>query len=595
MKKLITFLGTSSYLPCHYYFEEGKISSLGRFVQTAILELADQQWTEQDQVIVCMTKEAEQSNFLSKTADGERLEGLRDALSRLFPAVKVVPLYISSEQTEEKQWQLFNQLYESIEPGDIIYFDVTHGFRSFPIMALIIWNYARAMKGAALGGIYYGNFESLGPAYRVKEMPAEQRIAPIIDLTQMASLFDWTIGVDHFLLSGDAAKIVSLTSASIMPILKSTKSRDEEAIMLRRLAQQLQSFILSVATCRAKTVADELKTLKAAIQEIKKFELGRFIPFSKLLDKLEEKISCFHDDDDAMNLYYIAKWCLDHQLVQQGLTFLLENLVTAICVDLQLDAVDLRNRELISKSFAIAEKNIPESQWKLGKEEDISFMRRLVHYVNSHAQTLQGVSGIIDARNDINHAGMRLHAAQWKKFLPKLEEYLVQLKPLFEQVSERNKAGQTNPAQKLASSVNDARQKKAQENRKMIIVLSHALTEEQKQEAHLRWQVTSFKEMPIEIAQRWSNIPAEGDWDDEWLRPVQNWINEVYSDGDLLVVQGEPGACCRLVSWLQQKEIYPYYATTNRQVEESSAVDGSIVSQRIFKNVQFRQYPVLRP
>ena len=57
----------------------------------------------------------------------------------------------------------------------------------------------------------YGAIEVLGPVYKVESMPVSQRIAPIINLNLMVQLMDWTMGIDHYLRSGDASHIQGLT------------------------------------------------------------------------------------------------------------------------------------------------------------------------------------------------------------------------------------------------------------------------------------------------------------------------------------------------------------------------------------------------
>lgn len=136
---------------------------------------------------------------------------------------------IESSQDEAVRWRLFDAVLQEIHEGDEIYFDITHSFRSIPFIVLIVLNYARLVKNATIGKIVYGIFEQLVSPQEVEKMPPEQRLVPIVDVTNMVTLLDWMNGVDSFLRAGDTSLILQLTMNQASPILEETKGRDEEA------------------------------------------------------------------------------------------------------------------------------------------------------------------------------------------------------------------------------------------------------------------------------------------------------------------------------------------------------------------------------
>ena len=66
-KVFISFLGTSDYKECTYFKESFSYKS--RFIQEATLQyLASlEEWTEQDQILILLTKEAEKKNWKDNT------------------------------------------------------------------------------------------------------------------------------------------------------------------------------------------------------------------------------------------------------------------------------------------------------------------------------------------------------------------------------------------------------------------------------------------------------------------------------------------------------------------------------------------------
>lgn len=83
MKKMLSFLGATPYLECHY--EYGEVATASRFVQTAIVELFCHDFSPDDQVVIFLTPKAKEKNWNdSVDKDGQPLEGLASAFKRLL-------------------------------------------------------------------------------------------------------------------------------------------------------------------------------------------------------------------------------------------------------------------------------------------------------------------------------------------------------------------------------------------------------------------------------------------------------------------------------------------------------------------------------
>lgn len=126
--------------------------------------------------------------------------------------------------------------------------------------------------------------------------------------------------------------------------------------------------------------------------------------------------------------------------------------------------------------------------------------------------------------------------------------------------------------------------------RQAFLLLSHNLTLDQEDELTRIWHASQVCGMPEPVRKRWKEVPPETDSVREWIRPVLEWLESEAASGDLVIVQGDYGATCLVVSWAFRKGLVPVYATTNRVMEETVQPDGSVVQKRIFRHVRFRRY-----
>jgi len=125
--------------------------------------------------------------------------------------------------------------------------------------------------------------------------------------------------------------------------------------------------------------------------------------------------------------------------------------------------------------------------------------------------------------------------------------------------------------------------------KKMILLFSHQLTDEQIKDAKENWNVENFLALSSELQNYWSNIDPElGSLKNELLL-FCDFIDEVASKGDLILIQGDFGACCFMAHYAKSKYMIPVYATTKRSVKEYTE-DGKNIKKSIFEHRKFRRY-----
>lgn len=126
----------------------------------------------------------------------------------------------------------------------------------------------------------------------------------------------------------------------------------------------------------------------------------------------------------------------------------------------------------------------------------------------------------------------------------------------------------------------------------LFLLFSHSLTEEQKQDARESLGVTDFVKLPEDLQKIFSDVPPDLATLSEYLQPLLKWIDaEANSPKDYILIQGDFGVTYYLVDYCKSMGLAkPVYATTKRDSIDEEQADGSIITKRIFKHVQFRAY-----
>ncbi len=108
---------------------------------------------------------------------------------------------IPNGNSEAELWEIFQICADAVDEGDEIIFDITHAFRSLPLLIFIVAVYLRQVKNVTLTHIIYGGYEA---------RDRHTNRSPIFDLTPFIRLLDWTNAVNVFQRSGDARPIAGL-------------------------------------------------------------------------------------------------------------------------------------------------------------------------------------------------------------------------------------------------------------------------------------------------------------------------------------------------------------------------------------------------
>jgi hypothetical protein len=124
----------------------------------------------------------------------------------------------------------------------------------------------------------------------------------------------------------------------------------------------------------------------------------------------------------------------------------------------------------------------------------------------------------------------------------------------------------------------------------LILLFNHNLSDDQQISARQQLGATRFMSPPPHLQDLWGAIPADEPALRPLLTPITEWLDQVTESGDLVLIQGDFGACYLLVKHALEKHLVPVYATTTRVTKESVQADGSVRIEHVFRHVCFRKY-----
>jgi CRISPR-associated Csx2 family protein len=415
----LSFLGTTNYDPCTYTFADHKIVDV-RFVQEATITICCRDWTKEDRILIFTTSAANQCNWLDnghkdkKTGEVIPLEGLQTRLQKLALATPFKSIDIPEGKSQKEIWEIFQILYDHINEGDHVVIDITHAFRSIPMLAMVVLPYARVVKNITIQGIYYG-------AYEARQGGA----APIFDLTEFNVLLEWTTALDRFIKAGDASMACELAESEVKKKKREIQRPDAVLDAFKNVTNKLGDFCLSLATCRGLKLSDAAGQLKQALQE--SVSLPGIRPYIPLLQKVQRELDNFPGEHVRDGLA-AAQWCADHNLVQQGFTILQETLISHFTVQvLKDDLNNLTSRKLVNQALTILLKELPQEEWKVPAKDNPDNVARIVAAINNYPGMAKILRQLGSDRNDINHAGYNNNPMAADKFAPKLRDYIAAL------------------------------------------------------------------------------------------------------------------------------------------------------------------------
>ena len=365
-KHFISVLGTGLYEPIRYE-HNGHVSGEEAFIQAVLLDFMKEELGDDAKVTIFLTDGAKTRNWeerlynetdvaiaqrwlsesKEKVVANAKKAGLEARLSQ-YKNWQIEAVHIADATTGEEIWQVYNTIYNSLEEGDEIIFDITHSFRSIPMLAITIINYARVMKKCKVRGIYYGAYEAA---------KKNNGIAPVVDLTMYNEILQWTSAAENFMETGNAEKMQRLYKEKTASIPNEEKREWSD---LKNTIDAMTVLSDTLATCRGADNKDSKKSIKGAYQQLKikdnekaQEKAKQIQPLHQLMQKARESYSQFDAESNMQIGCEVVRWSIHNNMTQQGYTALEETIKTLLCEEYGLSN-DKTDREDIVKNIMMA-------------------------------------------------------------------------------------------------------------------------------------------------------------------------------------------------------------------------------------------------
>lgn len=316
MFKAISFLGTTDYAEVTYVYDgEAKES---RFFPATLPHF----FPDLDRVLVFVTPTVQQH---------PNLVALRACLgSRLEP----VP--IPEGQSEEELWQTFDAITEAVTEHDRVLFDITHSFRSIPLLTFLAASYLRVVRQIEVDHVVYGAFDA---------RDRETNRTPVFDLTPFVTLLDWLTATDRFIDVGDGRPLAALLRQSMPPGPAMGEHPEVRAVgnQLKHAADAIAKVSLALSVSRPLEAMEAAVRLEDNLRQARDAVAARAQPFALLADQVRDSYAPFalaeplDEGNWRANLRVqlaMIRWYLDKELIVQAATLAREWVVSlvACCV-----------------------------------------------------------------------------------------------------------------------------------------------------------------------------------------------------------------------------------------------------------------------
>jgi CRISPR-associated Csx2 family protein len=406
-KVFISTLGTTKYEECVYQFNANDRSGKTFFIQEASIRYFCKDWDKSkgDRIKILCTDTALVKNWRDnghkdyKTGEAIKRAGLGSILNKLLQEdpfitkldIETIPVLIPEGKNSGEIWQIFEALYQQIENNDEVWFDITHAYRSIPMLVLVCIIYARVLKNITVKSITYGAYDA-----------RENNVAPVFDLTRFIALMDWTNAAKDFSEYGQTKQLLNLLTSDINPLLKESKGTHLEAKFSKAIGKGIEELSESIIQNKLSQVVlfSSLKKNLAEYRAVAPSEMKAFIPIVEIINK---KIEPFNENDLG-NVFAATRWCTKHGMYQNAYSILLEG-----CISIALDAVG-ENWQPIAKNNA--DKGIVEIKRKIP-----------IAVAKLQTRTIQKVKDDLSSYTDIIDKMRKIMNVQVAEIFEKLNSY----------------------------------------------------------------------------------------------------------------------------------------------------------------------------
>jgi len=416
MTKVISFLGPTTYKNTTYAYQ-------GMQHSTCFFPAAVASFVKPEQMFICVTPTVRKHENFSTL--GSELDAL---------GISWQPLDIPEGRSEAELWEIFDRITNAVNEGEQVTFDVTHSFRSLPMLVFLAVAFLKAAKNVQVKQVLYGAWEA---------RDQETNLSPVFDLTPFASLLDWLTAANQFIQTGNAHSLAELMNSACAekgPAAKAsqTLSRISQAAMLCQPFSLMQSV---------KSLQPDLDHASQDLQELAR-------PFSVLSVKINSAYRSFEADykenvqQGLKAEFDLVQWYFDKNLYIQALSLAREWMIDVVTyrLDRPIDfRAEMRSpMERAVSGISLVNKPFTDSQTKVKRQftvDDLNEPGRVIYLTWAEKDLIiQTWSLLSPIRNALDHAEHQVGAMKMKiiqKNVRDVQPLLQELADLWQITSER--------------------------------------------------------------------------------------------------------------------------------------------------------------
>ena len=432
-KVSISFLGLGGYLPTKYFFPE---EPTVKTYETPLVQLAIQEYLENrigfgpnDMHLLLLTDKAKEANFLNarkpKGHDKAAHQGLKRELDDRGFRTRYQESRVSANHDRASSEETFKEIVKHIQKGDELYIDITHGFRSMPMLMIVLANFLRVTQNVIVKAIYYGAFED------AKQHGGR---APIYDLSYLVELQDWTTAANTYIKYGYIKPLSELSNTITSGLLAATQGKDQAARYIHSIVHQATHFSEQIRTNRLNELheADAIDNIKHMVGKLKgdsQAEVGPIGELMAVIAKKGEKLTTKNN----LNWLYSARLAFEDGLIQQTCSLLIEGVISHMCREHDVLPAGTK-RTIIERALKAYNDSMHSRNLKDLSLED----QNVYNNVRNSSLTKQFVTtfrSLRPVRNDLMHAGQITEtsndARKSYKIISEIEKALREFEKIF--------------------------------------------------------------------------------------------------------------------------------------------------------------------
>lgn len=590
---ILSFLGTSDYEPCWYWFEDGWIGLACTNTQEGtrigfMLPLIIQ-WIRQKygdcalRISICCTNKSREKNFMRLEKAIRELLDSGDELSEIR---------IPEGRTVAELYENFHILEQEIPDKADIVLDVTHAYRSIPVVAIAISEYLRATKSVKIQHILYGAYEAgeqgskgrenylklfheptpmcdpqligtlppnLLSKYEGEKDGIEIKVAPVLELNELVTIINWASMSRLFESLGDPAVFVSAITDKKLSEWFERMGSLLELGHIRYLQDEKTIEPPQIRNSFPRPVHSLIKRVISQVRILVQSELDDST--EALLDIAFKIIQHYHKHKRYFHMISLMRETTVLLLLVQGL-------------GQKLDGTDSENRKRLEDAEQLlrswTRKRVREAKTKFGES-------------SPEVTVIELFDNIVKIRNEAMHCGLSYE----NQLSPKRpQDVKTKLEGLFEKLKLLRTTLNRSTGENLTAGLSAPQFS----NPIFMNISNHPSNEWSKdqREAALKMLPPGGRIIDI-VFPSVDPLKTDTEYVNELVEKVISEINNLSGRPQCAMVQGEHVLTAKLVAHLQSLGIRCFAATTERLVE--TRPDGTKVSQFTFRG--FREYPPL--